>query len=74
MIVTGPCSAARLAANELDRINEQTDFTVGVTLEDEETNQAVDASFREKYSDSEYAVTMSTEPVRRNTLEVVPEG
>ncbi|WP_236726303.1 DUF2255 family protein [Streptomyces sp. NBRC 110465] len=44
-----------------------------VDPDDEETNQAVDASYREKYADSEYAVTMSTEPVRRNTLEVVPE-
>lgn len=44
-----------------------------VDADDEETNQAVDASFLEKYSDSEYSVTMSTEPVRRNTLEVVPE-
>ncbi|MFE3473343.1 DUF2255 family protein [Streptomyces bacillaris] len=46
---------------------------VPVDPDDEETNQAVDASYREKYADSEYSVTMSTEPVRRNTLEVVPE-
>lgn len=46
---------------------------VPVDPEDEETNQAVDASFLTKYADSEYSVTMSTEPVRRNTLEVVPE-
>ena len=46
---------------------------VQVDTEDEETNQAVDASFLEKYADSKYSVTMSTEPVRRNTLEVVPE-
>ncbi len=47
---------------------------VPVDPADEETNQAVDAAYREKYADSEYSVTMSTEPVRRNTLEVVPEG
>lgn len=47
---------------------------VPVAPEDEETNQAVDASFLEKYADSEYSVTMSTEPVRRNTLEVIPEN
>lgn len=47
---------------------------VPVPEDDEETNQAVDASFLKKYADSEYSVTMSTEPVRRNTLEVVPEG
>ncbi|MEW1550390.1 DUF2255 family protein [Streptomyces tsukubensis] len=46
---------------------------VPVDPDDEETNQAVDASYLEKYADSEYSVTMSTEPVRRNTLEVVPE-
>lgn len=46
---------------------------VPVDSEDEETNQAVDDSFLKKYADSKYAVTMSTEPVRRNTLEVVPE-
>ncbi|GAA5150622.1 hypothetical protein GCM10025768_15890 [Microbacterium pseudoresistens] len=46
---------------------------VPVDPEDEETNQDVDASFLEKYSDSQYSVTMSTAPVRRNTLEVVPE-
>lgn len=46
---------------------------VQVDPEDEETNQAVDASFLQKYADSEYSVTMSTEPVRRNTLEVIPE-
>ncbi|GAA5068608.1 hypothetical protein GCM10023336_51930 [Streptomyces similanensis] len=45
---------------------------VPVDSDDEETNQAVDASYLEKYNDSEYSVTMSTEPVRRNTLEVVP--
>ncbi|MFF0668700.1 SDR family NAD(P)-dependent oxidoreductase [Streptomyces tendae] len=47
---------------------------VPVDPDDEETNQAVDASYLEKYADSEYSVTMSTEPVRRNTLEVVPQG
>lgn len=52
---------------------EKTVRFVPVDPEDEETNQAVDGSFREKYADSEYSVTMSTEPVRRNTLEVVPE-
>ncbi|MFF2316933.1 DUF2255 family protein [Arthrobacter sp. NPDC058097] len=46
---------------------------VPVPEDDEEANQAVDASYREKYADSEYSVMMSTEPVRRNTLEVVPE-
>jgi len=46
---------------------------VPVPSDDEETNRAVDASFLQKYADSEYSVTMSTEPVRRNTLEVVPE-
>ncbi|WP_169252972.1 DUF2255 family protein [Brevibacterium sp. 'Marine'] len=45
---------------------------VPVDSEDEETNQAVDDSFLKKYADSKYSVTMSTEPVRRNTLEVVP--
>lgn len=45
---------------------------VPVESDDEETNRAVDASFLKKYADSEYSVTMSTEPVRRNTLEVVP--
>lgn len=47
---------------------------VPIDPEDEQTNNAVDASFRQKYAGSEYAVTMSTEPVRRNTLRVVPEG
>lgn len=47
---------------------------VPVAPEDEETNQAVDASFLEKYADSEYSVTVSTEPVRRNTLEVISEN
>lgn len=46
---------------------------VPVASDDEETNQAVDASFLDKYADSPYSVTMSTEPVRRNTLEVIPE-
>ena len=46
---------------------------VAVPADDEETNQAVDASFLKKYADSVYSVTMSTEPVRRNTLEVIPE-
>ena len=46
---------------------------VAVDPADEETNRAVDASFLEKYADSQYSVTMSTEPVRRNTLQVVPE-
>ena len=45
---------------------------VPVDSEDEKTNQAVDDSFLKKYADSKYSVTMSTEPVRRNTLEVVP--
>lgn len=44
-----------------------------VDPQDEETNRAVDASFMKKYADSEYSVTMSSEPVRRNTLEVIPE-
>ncbi|MEU6130535.1 DUF2255 family protein [Saccharopolyspora sp. NPDC047091] len=43
-----------------------------VPADDEETNRAVDAAFLDEYSDSPYSVTMSTEPVRRNTLEVVP--
>lgn len=47
---------------------------VPVDSDDEETNQAVDDSFLKKYADSKYSVTMSTEPVRRNTLEVVPES
>lgn len=47
---------------------------VPVDSADEETNQAVDDSFLKKYADSKYSVTMSTEPVRRNTLEVVPEN
>jgi hypothetical protein len=47
---------------------------VPVAEDDEETNQAVDASFLDKYSDSKYSVTMSTEPVRRNTLEVIPDN
>jgi len=47
---------------------------VPVDSDDEETNQAVDDSFLKKYADSKYSVTMSTEPVRRNTLEVVPEN
>lgn len=46
---------------------------VPVDPEDEETNRAVDASYLKKYADSVYSVTMSTEPVRRNTLEVIPE-
>ncbi|BCJ38619.1 hypothetical protein Athai_61220 [Actinocatenispora thailandica] len=46
---------------------------VPVATDDEETNKAVDASYRQKYANSQYAVTMSTEPVRRNTLEVIPE-
>jgi len=45
---------------------------MAVPSDDEATNGAVDASFRRKYADSPYAETMSTEPVRRNTLEVVP--
>lgn len=46
---------------------------VAVASDDEQTNRAVDASFLDKYADSPYSVTMSTEPVRRNTLEVIPE-
>ncbi|MGV9408816.1 DUF2255 family protein [Nocardia sp. NPDC003693] len=46
---------------------------VPVPADNDQTNQAVDAAYLAKYADSEYAVTMSTEPVRRNTLEVVPE-
>ena len=46
---------------------------VPVDVDDEETNSAVDAAFLEKYADSPYSVTMSTEPVRRHTLEVIPE-
>ncbi|GAA0953063.1 DUF2255 family protein [Nonomuraea longicatena] len=46
---------------------------VPVPADDKKTNQAVDASFLKKYADSEHSVTMSTDPVRRNTLAVVPE-
>lgn len=46
---------------------------VAVASDDEQTNRAVDASFLDKYADSPYSVTMSTERVRRNTLEVIPE-
>ncbi len=52
---------------------ERTVRFVPVDADDEATNKAVDASFLTKYADSPYSVTMSTEPVRRNTLEVVPE-
>lgn len=45
-----------------------------VDHDDEETNKAVDQAFLKKYADSKYSVTMSSEPVRRNTLEVIPEG
>lgn len=45
---------------------------VPVAADDEDTNTAVDASFRVKYAPSPYAETMSTDPVRQNTLEVVP--
>lgn len=47
---------------------------VAVAADDEETNSAVDASFREKYAGSPYAITMSEAPVRTNTLEVIPEN
>ncbi|MGV9711458.1 hypothetical protein ACWDTI_12420 [Gordonia sp. NPDC003424] len=40
--------------------------------QDDATNPAVDQSYLSKYAGSEAAVTMSTEPVRRNTIEVVP--
>lgn len=45
---------------------------VPVDEADEDVNQAVDAAYRAQYEGSPYAVTMSTEPVRRNTLVVVP--
>lgn len=45
---------------------------VPVDEADEDVNLAVDAAYRAQYAGSPYAVTMSTEPVRRNTLEVVP--
>ncbi|MGW4562952.1 hypothetical protein ACWEN3_11260 [Streptomyces sp. NPDC004561] len=44
-----------------------------MSAEDEDTDAAVDASFRSKYADSPYAETMSTEPVWRNILEVISE-
>ncbi|KJL37140.1 DUF2255 family protein [Microbacterium azadirachtae] len=47
---------------------------VPVAPDDETTNKAVDASYLQKYADSSYSVTMSTDPVRRNTLEVIPES
>lgn len=47
---------------------------VAVAADDEETNSAVDASFREKYAGSPYSITMSEAPVRTNTLEVIPEN
>ncbi|MEJ2870471.1 DUF2255 family protein [Actinomycetospora sp. OC33-EN08] len=53
------------------RVARDVTFVV-VPVEDEQTNAAVDVSFRAKYADSPYAETMSTDPVRLNTLEVVP--
>ena len=44
-----------------------------VDHDDEETNLAVDHSFVENYSDSNYSVTMSSEPARQNTFEVILE-
>ncbi|AZS47989.1 DUF2255 family protein [Microbacterium oxydans] len=46
---------------------------VAVASDDEDTNGAVDASYLRKYASSPYSKTMSTEPVRRNTIEVIPD-
>jgi len=46
---------------------------VAVAADDEDTNGAVDASYLRKYASSPYSKTMSTEPVRRNTIEVIPD-
>ena len=43
-------------------------------VEDEETNRAIDAAYLEKYTPSPYAPEMGQEPVRSNTLEVIPRG
>lgn len=68
----GPALETRKGQISSGGVTKNVTFVV-VDHEDEETNKAVDDSFLDKYSDSKYSVTMSTEPVRRNTLEVVPE-
>ncbi|GAT73541.1 hypothetical protein MHM582_2035 [Microbacterium sp. HM58-2] len=39
---------------------------------DEETNAAIDQAYLDKYAPSPYAPEMGQEPVRSNTLEVIP--
>jgi hypothetical protein len=43
-----------------------------IPIDDENTKRAVDEAYRGKYTGSAYAESMATEPVRSNTLEVVP--
>lgn len=69
----GPALASRRGRIRAGGIEKDVDF-VAVPADDEETNQAVDASYRTKYAHSPYGVTMSTAPVRTNTLEVRPRG
>ena len=68
----GPALETRKGKFSSGGVTKNVTFAV-VDHDDEETNKAVDQSFLEKYSDSKYSVTMSSEPVRRNTLEVIPE-
>lgn len=43
-----------------------------VKIDDEETKQAIDTAYHAKYDPSPYAETMASDPVRDNTLEVIP--
>lgn len=43
-----------------------------VPIDDESIKRAVDEAYRGKYAGSARAESMATEPVRNNTLEVVP--
>ena len=43
-----------------------------VSIDDEEVKKAVDAAYYQKYAGSPYAETMATDPVRDNTVEVIP--
>lgn len=68
----GPALATLRGKISAGGVEKNVRFVV-VAADDETTNQAVDASYRKKYTGSPYAVTMSEAPVRTNTLEVVPE-
>lgn len=65
----GPALASRRGRISAGGITKEVTFT---PVDDDTINKAIDQSYRTKYAGSPDAETMSTEPVRRNTLEVTP--